>query len=270
MPELPEVETTKRGLAPHLEGQVLTRLEIRDGRLRYPVEPSLVDHLAGARIERLARRSKVLLIHTDRGLICSHLGMSGSWRLAQPDEALRKHDHLVLHLSSGAQARYHDPRRFGWFDWSYSESDAKHLQGLGPEPLTEAFTGRHLFNASRGRNIQVKPFIMTNSIVVGVGNIYATEALFAAGIHPGRAAGRVSLKRYEVLAAEIKTVLARAIEQGGSTLRDFVNSSGEPGYFAQQLSCYGRAGEPCVTCGKALSQKVLGQRASVFCTGCQR
>ena len=270
MPELPEVETTKRGLAPHLEQQTLERLEVRDARLRYPVEPSLPDHLAGAQIERLDRRSKVLLIHTDRGLICSHLGMSGSWRMAQPQEPLRKHDHLVLHLSSGLQARYHDPRRFGWFELSHSEADAKHLQGLGPEPLTDAFTGKHLFDASRGRQLQIKPFIMTNSVVVGVGNIYATEALFTAGIHPGRASGKVSLKRYEVLADEIKKVLARAIEQGGSTLRDFVNSSGEPGYFAQQLSCYGRAGEPCVVCAKPLSQKVLGQRASVFCTACQR
>lgn len=273
MPELPEVETTTRGLSPHLTGQTIESFEIRESRLRWPVDGELADSLVGARIKRLARRSKLMLVHLEDGrVLISHLGMSGSWRICDPNETLRKHDHLLLTLASGRQARYHDPRRFGSFEWCLAAALERHprLANLGPEPLTEAFTAKQLFDLSRDRKGPVKAFIMDNQVVVGVGNIYATEALFAAGIAPNRAAGRISLARYQTLTDEIKAVLARAIEQGGSTLRDFVNSDGQPGYFAQTLQVYGRSGEDCVRCQAPLKTAVIGQRTSVWCPKCQR
>ncbi|MGM0987545.1 MAG: bifunctional DNA-formamidopyrimidine glycosylase/DNA-(apurinic or apyrimidinic site) lyase [Pseudomonadota bacterium] len=277
MPELPEVETTRRGIAPHVEGREITEVIVRQSRLRVPVPADLVERLVGARIGELARRAKYLLVplslpEQDRasGTLLWHLGMSGSLRLARLGELPRKHDHLDLVLDDGAILRYHDPRRFGFVDWlaGSMEQDPR-LTRLGPEPLGERFDGGHLYACSRGRRLAVKPFLMDNRVVVGVGNIYAAEALFLAGIDPRRAAGRISRERYARLAAAVREVLTAAITQGGTTLRDFVGGTGEPGYFKQRLNVYGRDGQPCRRCGAELRLVTLGQRASVFCGHCQ-
>lgn len=273
MPELPEVETTRRGIAPHVEGREITEVIVRQARLRVPVPADLVERLVGARIGDLARRAKYLLVPLEGeapGTLLWHLGMSGSLRIARLGELPKKHDHLDLVLDGGAILRYHDPRRFGFVDWlaGSTEQDAR-LARLGPEPLSEAFDGERLFARSRGRRLAVKPFLMDNAVVVGVGNIYAAEALFLAGIDPRRAAGRISRERYDRLAAAVREVLAAAITQGGTTLRDFVGGTGEPGYFKQRLNVYGRAGQPCRRCGAELRLVTLGQRASVFCGHCQ-
>ncbi|WP_018175416.1 bifunctional DNA-formamidopyrimidine glycosylase/DNA-(apurinic or apyrimidinic site) lyase [Thioalkalivibrio sp. ALJ9] len=271
MPELPEVETTRRGLSPLLEGQTIERLEVRNGRLRWPVPEELPGRLAGARITTLARRAKYLLLDTDRGGALLHLGMSGSLRHCTPDVPLRTHDHLILHLTNGSQVRFHDPRRFGCC-LPLPETGEVHplLAALGPEPLDATFNGDYLFHRSRGRRGPVKAFIMDQDIVVGVGNIYATEALFLAGIRPGRAAGRVTRAEYGRLAGFIRTVLGAAIEQGGTTLRDFLREDGTHGYFRQSLRVYGRAGEPCLECATPLRNRRIGQRASAYCPTCQR
>jgi len=275
MPELPEVETTRRGIAPHVEGREITEVIVRQSRLRVPVPGDLDERLVGARIGTLARRAKYLLLPLSGGdaadgTLLWHLGMSGSLRIARLGELPKKHDHLDLVLDGGAILRYHDPRRFGFVDWLAGgvERDPR-LARLGPEPLSEAFDGERLYRLSRGRRVAVKPFLMDNAVVVGVGNIYAAEALFMAGIDPRRAAGRISAERYARLAAAAKEVLAAAITQGGTTLRDFVGGTGEPGYFKQRLNVYGRHGEPCRRCGAELRLITLGQRASVYCPHCQ-
>ncbi|MFW6346362.1 MAG: bifunctional DNA-formamidopyrimidine glycosylase/DNA-(apurinic or apyrimidinic site) lyase, partial [Halomonas sp.] len=237
MPELPEVETTRRGIAPHVEGREITEVVVRQPRLRVPVPDDLVERLVGARVGTLSRRAKYLLLPLVGGeaadaTLLWHLGMSGSLRIARLGELPRKHDHLDLVLDDGALLRYHDPRRFGFVDWlTGSVEQDPRLARLGPEPLSEAFDGERLHRLSRGRRIAVKPFLMDNAVVVGVGNIYASEALFLAGIDPRRAAGRISAERYARLAAAAREVLAAAITQGGTTLRDFVGGTGEPGYF---------------------------------------
>lgn len=273
MPELPEVETTRRGVAPHVEGREVGEVIVRQPRLRVPVPDDLVERLVGARIGRLSRRAKYLLIPVDGaqgGTLLWHLGMSGSLRIARIGELPKKHDHLDLVLDGGAILRYHDPRRFGFVDWLAPDAERDpRLTRLGPEPLSEVFDGERLFTLSRGRRLAVKPFLMDNAVVVGVGNIYASEALFLAGIDPRRAAGRISRERYARLAAAVKEVLAAAITQGGTTLRDFVSGTGEPGYFKQRLNVYGRDGQPCLRCGVELRLVTLGQRASVFCGHCQ-
>lgn len=285
MPELPEVETTLRGIAPWLEGRSVTRLEVRQPRLRWLVPTDLSKRVEGLCIAPLQRRAKYLLMplcqpqaeQPDGGLIW-HLGMSGSLRLVSADEPWKKHDHIELQVGELAGdtnpplcLRYHDPRRFGAL-LEYQQDATLHplLQKLGPEPLSDAFTPEALYEQSRGRKMPIKLFIMDNARVVGVGNIYANESLFRAGIDPRRSAGEVSLARYRALAQIIREVLAAAIEQGGTTLRDFVGGDGKPGYFAQQLDVYGRAGQPCNTCGKPLAEVRLGQRSSVFCRQCQR
>ncbi|AOS96274.1 Formamidopyrimidine-DNA glycosylase [Microbulbifer aggregans] len=271
MPELPEVETTRRGLAPHLEGHIVRSAVVRQRSLRWPVDPDFERHIAGARILRLERRAKYLLVHTDRGCAIWHLGMSGSLRLVRPDAEVRKHDHIDWILDSGWHLRYHDPRRFGALLWTTGDPEAHDLLShLGPEPLSEEFNGEYLFTASRGRRQSVKTFVMDGRIVVGVGNIYASEALFLAGIRPDRPAGGISRARYLRLADAIKQVLASAIEQGGTTLRDFVGGDGQPGYFAQRLNVYGRTGQPCRKCGRPVRDQVLGQRSTFFCGSCQR
>ena len=276
MPELPEVETTRRGIAPHVEGREIREVIVRERRLRTPVPEGLENALVGARIGDLGRRAKYLLIPllgtepaAERTLLW-HLGMSGSLRVARLGDLPRKHDHVDLVLDGGAILRYHDPRRFGFVDWLAGNvlSDPR-LARLGPEPLSPDFDGERLYAMSRGRRIAVKPFLMDNAVVVGVGNIYASEALFLAGIDPRRAAGRISLERYQRLAAAVREVLAAAITQGGTTLRDFVSGTGEPGYFAQRLNVYGRDGQACRRCGAELRLITLGQRASVFCGRCQ-
>lgn len=287
MPELPEVETTRRGIAPHVEGREVREVLVRQSRLRVPVPETLAERLVGARIGQIRRRAKYLLLPVlslsdsatvdeveaprERGTLLWHLGMSGSLRIARLGDLPKKHDHVDLVLEGGAILRYHDPRRFGFVDWlREDESQDTRLSRLGPEPLSPGFDGARLYALSRGRQAAVKPFLMDNAVVVGVGNIYASEALFLAGIDPRRAAGRIGRERYDRLAAAAKDVLAAAITQGGTTLRDFVSGTGEPGYFAQRLNVYGRAGAPCRRCGGELKHVTLGQRASVFCPRCQR
>ena len=269
MPELPEVETTRRGISPHVLGREVRKVIVRESRLRWPVPSHLNQHLTGARITLVSRRAKYLLIETNRGILMVHLGMSGSLRIMPAETPPLFHDHIDVMLDDGQCLRYHDPRRFGSFHWL---EGLKHplLDHLGPEPLSNSFNGLYLYERSRGRQVSVKQFVMDGKIVVGVGNIYANEALFMAGIHPARAAGRVGLGRYESLVGTIKTVLGDAIEQGGTTLRDFVGGDGSPGYFAQQLRVYGRQGQPCRACTSVLREIRQSGRSTVLCPKCQR
>ncbi len=270
MPELPEVETTCRGIAPHLLGQPVARVVVRNGRLRWPVPEDVDARLRGQTITAVRRRAKYLLIETAAGTLLVHLGMSGSLRLVDAGLPAAKHEHIDILLASGQALRYTDPRRFGVLTWLESELGQKLLAKLGPEPLGDDFDGARLLACSRGKVTAVKPFIMDNAVVVGVGNIYATEALFFAGIDPRRPAGNLSAADCARLAGEIRRVLAKAIECGGTTLRDFVGGDGKPGYFQQQLYVYGRAGEACRNCGQLIEAVQLGQRRSAFCPHCQR
>jgi formamidopyrimidine-DNA glycosylase len=270
MPELPEVETTRRGIAPHLVGHRVVELVIRQPRLRWPIPSILRRALPGQRIEAVERRAKYLLAHTEAGSALLHLGMSGSLRVLKNDSPPGKHDHFDWLLESGRILRYTDPRRFGCLLWQKSGTTHPLLADLGPEPLDEVFDGIHLWKMSRGRSAPIKTFVMDQRVVVGVGNIYASEALFAAGIRPNRSAGSVSLVHYERLAAEVKRILAHAITRGGTTLRDFISPDGAPGYFEQELFVYARAGEPCKVCGTKIRAVVLGQRSTFYCPRCQR
>lgn len=271
MPELPEVETTRRGIAPYLLGDRVERVVVRESRLRWPVPVDLDHCLAGTQVASLDRRGKYILARNDRGCLIAHLGMSGSLRVLTRPERPAAHDHVDIVMSKGAIIRYRDPRRFGCLLWTRDDPhDHPLLRGLGPEPLSDDFDGGYLHRMSRGRRAPVKGFIMDARVVVGVGNIYASEALSVAGIHPLRAAGRVSLRRFERLALAIRETLARSIRLGGTTLRDFVNPSGEPGYFEQTLRVYGRAGQPCRACKAPLRQVVVGQRSTFYCPSCQR
>lgn len=270
MPELPEVETTRRGVEPFCVGKVVRQLVVRESRLRWPVPEQLPELVAGQQIQALERRAKYLIFVTGPGSLLVHLGMSGSLRVVPADQPPGKHDHIDIQLQTGSSLRYHDPRRFGSFLWVSPGQVHPLLSHLGPEPLSPEFNGDLLYLQSRGRSGPVKNFIMDGKIVVGVGNIYANEVLFLSGIHPGRAAGRISRARYELLADNVKQVLTSAITQGGTTLRDFVGGDGKPGYFAQQLNVYGRGGQPCKRCGDLLRERRLGQRTTVFCVACQR
>ncbi len=270
MPELPEVETTRRGLARHLTGLGIRDVVVRERRLRYRVTPGLRARLRGRRIAAIGRRGKYLLLYLDRGCLLWHLGMSGSLRVTDAAKAAGKHDHLDLVFGGGAVLRFRDPRKFGFVLWSAREPlGHKLLAGLGPEPLGADFDGDYLYEKSRGRRAPVKHFIMDGRVVPGVGNIYANEALFKAGIRPARAAGRVSRRRYQVLATAIRDVLKRAIRKGGTTLRDFTRDDGRPGYFGQTLAVYQRAGEACPACGGAIRTHILGQRSTFYCPRCQ-
>jgi formamidopyrimidine-DNA glycosylase len=275
MPELPEVETTLRGLEPHLLGHSIDDVVVRNASLRWPIPPEILQ-ARGRTVTCCRRRAKYLLIDLDGremetcGLII-HLGMSGSLRICNAGDTPRKHDHFDLVLDSGLCARFNDPRRFGALLWRSGPAEGhKLLRELGPEPLSDSFSGDTLWRRARGRRNAVKNFIMDGRIVVGVGNIYASEALFMAGIHPSRPAGRISAPRYAALAAAIRDVLSRAIDSGGTTLRDYLNSAGRPGYFAQELLVYEREDEPCFQCGAAIRRKVIGQRSSYYCPRCQR
>ncbi len=271
MPELPEVETTRRGIEPHLLGYSIRKVIVRNRKLRWPVPANLSGELQQQIVASVKRRGKYLLLGFDKGTLIIHLGMSGSLRILPSTCAAEKHDHVELQLSSGQCLRLRDPRRFGCVLWTRRDP-LKHklLVSLGPEPLLENFDGDYLYARSRTRKQAIKSFIMDSKVVVGVGNIYASEALFLAGIHPLRAAGRISAQRYQQLALVIKTVLAAAIKQGGTTLRDFTASDGSPGYFQQQLNVYGRAGEACTKCKQAIRQQTIAQRASYYCPHCQR
>jgi formamidopyrimidine-DNA glycosylase len=270
MPELPEVETTRRGLLPHVEGRRITAVTLRRPDLRWPIPPEIEALLPGQRVDGVRRRAKYLLMDTAAGSALLHLGMTGSLRVLAADTPLKPHDHVDLALDSGRVLRFNDPRRFGCLLWQAPGQAHPLLQVLGPEPLAAEFDGAYLFARSRGRKAPVKSFLMDQRVVVGVGNIYAAESLYRAGISPLRAAGRVSRERYVALAAAVKEILAYAITRGGTTLRDFISPDGAPGYFEQELSAYGRAGQPCPACGRALKQRSIGQRASVWCGHCQR
>lgn len=270
MPELPEVETTRRGIEPHILGNTLTRVVVRNASLRWPVPRNLDKILAGLKVESLTRRGKYLLLGFPAGSVIIHLGMSGSLRMVACDSERNKHDHVEFVFQDGMCLRLRDPRRFGAVLYT-SKDPLQHklLVNLGPEPLQRGFSGRHLYDHSRGKKVAVKLFIMNSKIVVGVGNIYANEALFLAGIHPKRVAGRLTAERYDRLAQAIKNVLRAAIKSGGTTLRDFTAEDGRPGYFQQKLNVYGKAGEPCPGCGTPIKHTTLGQRATYFCPHCQ-
>jgi formamidopyrimidine-DNA glycosylase len=275
VPELPEVETALRGIRPHLEGRRIARLTVRDPRLRLPIPPDLAPRLVGESILGLSRRAKYLLIELGSGSLILHLGMSGSLRVLPAQTSPLAHDHVDLVLDDGRCLRLHDPRRFGLFLWTPDPpvlACARHplLRDLGPEPLEDGFDGDLLYRLAQSRRVAVKPFVMDGSVVVGVGNIYASESLNLAGIHPARPCNRIGRDRYRRLADTIRSVLGAAIRQGGTTLRDYVQEDGNPGYFAQSLRVYGRTGEPCPGCGAPVRERRIGQRSSFYCPRCQR
>ena len=271
MPELPEVETTLSGIEPFVNGQVLSSVVVRNASLRWPIPVEALKALVGQKIKRLERRAKYILMHTDVACILLHLGMSGSLRVVDIGQAHAKHDHLDLEFNDEKIVRLNDPRRFGCCLVIDEPVDQhKLLAKLGPEPLGDAFSADRLFKLSRGKTQAIKNFIMDNKTVVGVGNIYASESLFKAGIRPTVAAKRISRARYAILADEIITVLSKAIRAGGTTLSDFTQADGKPGYFAQELQVYGRLGEPCNQCGTKIQSKVIGQRNTFFCRTCQQ
>ena len=270
MPELPEVETTRRGLAPHIVGKTIKQVVLRRDSLRWPIPFDIVEQLPGQKILGIERRAKYLLMHTKAGSALWHLGMSGSMRVLNTNADIGKHDHVDIVLSGNRIIRYTDPRRFGCLLWQAPNETHPLLQKLGPEPLTDQFNGEYLFTKSRHKHVAVKSFLMDQAVVVGVGNIYAAESLFRAGISPLREAGSISKARYEKLALAAKEILAAAIERGGTTLRDFINPDSEPGYFEQELDVYGREGEPCKQCGRPLRDSRLNNRAGAWCGFCQK
>lgn len=269
MPELPEVETTRLGLAPQLEGRRIVGVTLRRADLRWPIPEEISSLLPGQAILGLRRRAKYLLLDVAAGSALLHLGMTGSLRVLDGGEPAGIHDHVDLALDSGRVLRFRDPRRFGCLLWQPEGATHVLLGNLGPEPLSPAFHGEYLFRRSRGRRASVKTFLMDQETVVGVGNIYAAESLFRAGIAPERPAGEVSRPRYARLARAVKEILSQAIRSGGTTLRDFIKPDGLPGYFKQELLVYGRQGEPCLRCGHPLSGTRLGNRATVWCPDCQ-
>jgi formamidopyrimidine-DNA glycosylase len=271
MPELPEVETARRGIAPWLEGQRIRALVVRERRLRWPVPRGMEAKMQGSVVDQVSRRGKYLLLSTARGTALMHLGMSGSVRVLRASAPPGKHDHFDIVLDSGDCVRYRDPRKFGSLLWT-AEDPRMHplLAGLGPEPLENEFSGDYLWRRARGRRVAIKTFLMNAAVVVGVGNIYASETLFRAGLNPRRAAGRISRADMARLADAVRGVLQEAVALGGTTLRDFHNGAGEPGYFSQALRVYDRAGNPCLACGTPIRHITQGQRSTYFCPGCQR
>jgi formamidopyrimidine-DNA glycosylase len=270
MPELPEVETTRRGIAVAAEGQVIHSVICRTLKLRLPIQHNLPQLLSGRKICSIERRAKYLLFRLDVGVLLIHLGMSGHLRIVPLNTPYDRHDHVDIQLDNHSIVRYHDPRKFGLVLLVDDPvEDHRFMNQLGPEPLTEEFTGQNLFKMSRGRKLAAKAFIMDQKTVVGVGNIYASEALFRAGINPARPAGNISALRYQRLSDEIKAVLTEAIAAGGTTLRDFLDGSAKPGYFKNYLLVYGRDGQPCRQCGHAVKSMRIGQRSSFYCSHCQ-
>lgn len=271
MPELPEVETTRRGITPHIENNIITKVIVRNRNLRWPIPAGLNTKLKNQKIRSVTRRAKYLLLTTDAGTLILHLGMSGSLRILPTTETVEKHDHFELQFKDGQCLRLRDPRRFGAVLWCKDDPlKHKYLINLGPEPLDNEFTAELLFEKSRKRKTSIKQFIMDAKIVVGVGNIYASESLFLAGVHPKRLAGKITKKNALDLTSAIKKILKEAIKQGGTTLKDFKSSDGKPGYFQQKLKVYGRENEACVTCNKPIKQITLGQRSTFYCTNCQK
>jgi formamidopyrimidine-DNA glycosylase len=270
MPELPEVETVRRGISPALLGKRLLGARVREHRLRWPVDADLDERLRGRHVLEVTRRGKYLLIRLDRGALILHLGMSGSLRFVPEGTPAAKHDHVDIVVEDGVLLRLRDPRRFGALLFTDDPESHALIRNLGVEPLEPDFDGALLYALTRDRSSAIKPLIMNATLVVGVGNIYANEALYHASIHPDTAAGRLSRKRCDALAEAIKITLRRAVEKGGSTLRDFVDSRGKPGYFQQTYVVYGRTGEPCRACGTPIKEIRHGNRATFFCPKCQK
>ncbi|BDV41979.1 formamidopyrimidine-DNA glycosylase [Geotalea uraniireducens] len=270
MPELPEVETTRRGIAPHLTGRTIVAVVARVAKLRQPFPAGLNERLVGRTITTVERRAKYLLLRCDCGTLLIHLGMSGSLRIVPTTQPATKHDHFDLLLDNGTSLRFRDPRRFGLVLWTEDDPfTLPPLAGIGPEPLTDVFDGHYLQRCGAKRRLAVKLLVMDNRVVVGVGNIYANEALFRAGIRPDRPSASLDADDYRKLAATVKSVLLEAIAAGGTTLQDFTDSDGAPGYFALRLAVYGRDGKPCPTCGTPISLSRLGGRSTFFCARCQ-
>ena len=271
MPELPEVETTRSGIEPHIVGKTVKSVLIRQKNLRWPITPGLKKSLPGQSILSITRRGKYLLLNASNGTVIIHLGMSGSLKIVNTNKTPDKHDHFDIVFNKNLALRLHDPRRFGAVLWTTQPPlDHPLLNSLGPEPLIENFNTDYLFQHSRKRRVSIKGFIMNSKVVVGVGNIYASEALFRSGIRPSTAAGKISKLRYQRLVQSIKDVLIAAIAEGGTTLRDFSNEDGKPGYFQQKLLVYGRTGEPCTVCKNAIKQTQQNQRTTYYCSRCQR
>jgi formamidopyrimidine-DNA glycosylase len=270
MPELPEVETSCRGIAPHLTHRQVSEVRIHQTSLRYPVSPEIGDTLVGKTIQQVSRRGKYILLTLETGSILIHLGMSGSLRILEKgfSQPLRKHDHVQFFFSHGVELRYHDPRRFGLILWAENHQHPL-LDKIGMEPLSDAFNADWLLELCQKKTTEIKPLLMTSHLITGVGNIYANESLFYAGIHPQTAANKLSAAQVKRLHETLVKTLKRAIEQGGSTLRDFVNTQGEPGYFAQTLAVYGRLNQPCLSCHTPIEKILQAQRASYFCPQCQ-
>jgi len=269
MPELPEVETSRRGIAPHVLGKRFKRLLVRQSQLRWPVPDSLASILPGLELNAIERRGKYLLLKTDAGTVLLHLGMSGNLRITTPEQPPKKHDHIDFIFDDDTVLRLNDQRKFGAVLWTTDPEKHSLLVNLGPEPLSDSFTGDYLYHCGQHRSVAIKNMIMDSHIVVGVGNIYANEALFLAHLHPSRPAGDIDLPDYQKLVDAIKSTLAKAITQGGTTLRDFTNAQGKPGYFQQSLLVYGRGGQTCLRCEEPIQQIKIGQRASYFCNRCQ-
>lgn len=271
MPELPEVETTRNGIEPHILGRTLRQVVVRNRQLRWPVPDGLEQILSGRKLLTLTRRGKYLLMRFSHGTAIWHLGMSGSLRLVDAHQMPQKHDHIDWIFSRDITLRFHDPRRFGALLWTELPIEEHTLLAhLGPEPLEDVFDGYYIYQKTRGRKQAIKVWLMDARNVVGVGNIYANEALFASGVHPLKSAGTLSQAKCDRLATSVKEILNYSIRRGGTTLRDFVGGDGKPGYFAQELNVYGRGGEPCNKCGKILMEKRLGQRSTVYCPQCQK
>lgn len=270
MPELPEVEVCRQGISPHLCGHTVTAVIVRHTQLRWPI-PADVNKIMGDELITVERRSKYLLLKFNQGTLVIHLGMSGTIRVLDGTPAVNKHDHFDLQFSNNKCLRFNDPRRFGAILWFEQHIDQQGLlTKLGPEPLSDDFGYGYLFEKAKNRKVPIKTFLMNNHIVVGVGNIYANEALFLAGILPKTPANKITKKRFDNLTTIIKQVLAAAIEQGGTTLKDFTQADGKPGYFAQKLNVYGRAGKKCMVCESILAEIRQSNRSSVFCPSCQR
>ena len=271
MPELPEVETTRRGIHGALVGRRIDSFDLREKRLRWPVAPGIAREISGQRVVDVRRRAKYLLIDLERGTLIAHLGMSGSLRVMPARAARILHDHYDLVLDSGQCLRFNDPRRFGSLHWCTGDPSAHVLlAALGPEPLEAGFDADYLARRAKRRKAAVKLLLMDQRIVVGVGNIYASEALFRAGVRPRRAAGRVMRAEWIAIVTAVREVLAEAIRQGGTTLRDYVSADGTPGYFRQKLFVYERTGQPCLRCGTAIRHCVQGQRSTYYCPACQK
>lgn len=268
MPELPEVETAKNGIRPYVEGCKIEKITIRTPKLRWTISQELY-HLSQEKIEKISRRAKYLIFHLQYGYIIVHLGMSGSLRIVEPSHTASKHDHVDVTLDNGKILRYNDPRKFGAWLWTDNIAEFALFQKLGPEPLSEQFNADYLWQKSRQKNTALKTFLMNNQFVVGVGNIYANESLFQCGLHPNLPAEKLSYAQAEQLVDIIKNILETAIKQGGTTLQDFLQPDGRPGYFAQKLQVYGRKNEPCIKCGHPIESMFIGQRNSFYCPLCQ-